>query len=142
MPIQSPPWLTNIPELEISLNQYDKQNTNHQLFQQKYLEITKKYTNHQFYYTDASKNDDGVGFAFINNGTTHLFQMPPYYSVFTGEMMAIEKALQHSMQVMGNIAIVTDSLSSIQSLQQIYPNNASAKIKKLFNMIFKYHRDT
>ena len=71
--------------------------------------------NMQTYYTDGSKNENGVGSAFWSTHHEATFRLNTEASILQAELIAIKKALINSDP--NNATIVhTDSLTSIQAL--------------------------
>ena len=65
-----------------------------------------------------------VGSAFCVNDTSYGFKLPSICSVFTAELFAILKALEHiELQSMRNFLICSDSLSALQAISEIYPSS-------------------
>lgn len=51
------------------------------------------------FYTDASKLDQNVGMSIIvTENTSTTYQLPPKYSIFTAETIAMYKAVQITME--------------------------------------------
>ncbi|XP_073972971.1 uncharacterized protein [Rhodnius prolixus] len=71
-------------------------------------------------YTDGSKNSQGCGAAVVIRDRVYKFSLPPISSVYLAEMYAIYKALVTVGGIVGNIAICSDSTSSLLSLRQMY----------------------
>lgn len=85
--------------------------------------VNYKWKDWDYIFTDASKlSDQGcVGSAFYhkNADISMKFKSPPEASVFTGECIAIMEAISYIKQLhLPRTVIFTDSLSSIQALQQ------------------------
>ena len=74
------------------------------------------------FYTDGSKSSDGVGIGVHAANDDISIKIPSTSSIYTAELLAIEVALEKSMQH-SDSTIFTDSMSSIQGLQDIYSKN-------------------
>ena len=90
-----------------------------------------EYSEYKKIYTDASKTEEGVGSAYITSNTTHQFKLPANSSTFTGEIYALLQALKfinnHDNR---RTIIITDSLSAISGIKQMYPSNPILKLIK------------
>ena len=75
-------------------------------------------------FTDGSKTEEGVGCAFVCGRDTRSFSLPEHSSVFSAELVAIDKALRF-IEVSDDTehAILTDSLSSLLALRAFHPSN-------------------
>ena len=113
-PCRIPPWQLSAPSLDISLAVFKKNEIAPDEFRCLALERISSYTNHDHFYTDGSKTEAGVGCAFINGHVTRSFSLPSHATVFTSELVAIQKALcfMEVSDVISNV-IFTDSLSSL-----------------------------
>jgi ribonuclease HI len=93
-------------------------------------------------YTDASKNQVGVGAAVIWNNTEFLYKLPSSCSIFTAESFAIIKALdlitEHHLQ---DTIIFTDSLSAINNIKNTYnPSDIGLQIQnKIYTLRNTYN---
>lgn len=127
-----PPWTVNIPKCNLRLTEYNKSDTNRsQLITAFNTIIDSKYHNFVKIYTDASKTIDGVGAAFVTHEVPYLFRLPDVSSIFTAELCAIFKAISFTNN--NNIPkalILSDSLSSLLALQDLYPKHPIAKMIK------------
>jgi ribonuclease HI len=76
-------------------------------------------------YTDGSKTDTGTGSAFFvpEFKVFKKYTLPSHTSVYVSELNAIFKALQWIEEIGPNpVAILTDSLSSLQSIESTHGN--------------------
>ncbi|KFM75857.1 hypothetical protein X975_25663, partial [Stegodyphus mimosarum] len=86
-------------------------------------------------FTDGSKMDDNVGCAYVMfQGQEQVAQWKGHLnknnSVFQGEALAIQKAVQHiAYHNIRNAAIVSDSMSALQAIQN--PAHTSTIIKEI-----------
>ncbi|XP_072395106.1 uncharacterized protein [Diabrotica undecimpunctata] len=79
---------------------------------------------HKVLYTDASKNDVGVGSAVVSSlSTTKLIKLPAVCSVYTAELYGIVEAFRMLEPTGRNVAICTDSLSSIQVIKNVFSDH-------------------
>ena len=92
----------------------------------KYENLLKNYPSHETVFTDGSKNENSVGLAVVHHtkkDPTEIIQrLPPEASIFSAEIGALVEALKlikYSSKT--NFLILTDSLSSLQALEQTNP---------------------
>ncbi len=82
--------------------------------------INKKWSKHFQIYTDGSKNPEtgstAAAFHIPEVNYTRQFKLNPNLTVFTSELIAIEKALEFNLlqTVYKQTVILTDSMSAIQ----------------------------
>lgn len=120
-----PPWSLLPPRFNLNLNKYPKNTTHPNIFKQMYHENLATYTQYNNIFTDGSKVNQQTGAAVVYDTELHKFRLPDMASVFTAEAYAILKAteLVNSDTIQRNHLIQTDSLSTIMSIQQLYPEN-------------------
>ena len=88
------------------------------------------YNNHVHYYTDGSKMNNNTAYAFVINDEIFSNRLPSICSVFTAEMYAIYKAVQHVYSTDVEKAVIfSDSLSSLQAIE-----NSSKKCHYMFKL--------
>ena len=117
-PTSIPPWELMTPAIDTSLSSVNKDAVLSVELRAKSLELIASYANHQHVYTDGSKSDTGVGCAFVYGPTTRTFGMPLEATVFSAELVAIQKALSFiEVSDDGSYVIFTDSLSSLSALR-------------------------
>uniref|UniRef100_A0A6P7H008 Uncharacterized protein LOC114348601 n=1 Tax=Diabrotica virgifera virgifera TaxID=50390 RepID=A0A6P7H008_DIAVI len=93
--------------------------------------ILAQYTQENYLYTDASKSEKGVGCAFVHNDYTASYKISNFSTVYTGELFAIYKALEYTINInIDRCLIITDCLSSISSLGTIYPTHPLLRLIK------------
>ena len=116
-PSRIPPWLLSVASIDMSLVSSKKRDTPVLEWRSMALERIAYYDNHVHFYTDGSKTEDGVGCAFVSGVVTRSFTLHSRATVFTSELVAIEKALCF-MEVSSDVSFVifTDSLSSLLAL--------------------------
>ena len=114
-----PPWEFSKPLIDLRMHNRPTYN----YAAQQFLEILNTYTEPCTLYTDGSKNATNVAFAVVNN-TSHFSQsIVPIHSSFSAEALAILKAIEMCQPCNRTTIIVTDSLSTLQSMQNISPKN-------------------
>ena len=117
-----PPWHLVTPSVDVSLSETKKDDVSPELFKARALEHIDSYTNHISAYTDGSKTDEGVGCAFVCGDTTRSFTLPSHASVYTSELIAINKLLCYIQVESGmSYLILSDSLSSLLTISSFYP---------------------
>lgn len=86
--------------------------------------MVSHHENNQIIYTDAAKSTDGVGCAYHSNTTHQMYKLPEDCSIFTAELIAIQKAIEYAVtQSLQNTLICSDSMSSIQAIMNMYSKN-------------------
>ena len=90
------PWILKIPETNVHLAKYPKDQISSIEHRNNFQQLCSKYPNHQKVYTDASKTDEGVGFAIICGNMRKKFHLPKAASTFTAEACAILEAFHHT----------------------------------------------
>ena len=119
---QLPAW--ELPEIlvDTSLLHYPKDQFSSDVIKSKFYEsINEYYLNTQRYYTDGSKNDKGVGCAVATESDNLMYlRLHDDCNVYSAELRAIKMALQVvSLHPNGEYTIISDSLSSLQSIQNV-----------------------
>lgn len=90
--------------------------------------ISSNYPTHIHLYTDGSKDNEGVGAAAIYNNKTLSASLPKIASVYTAELKALMFACtlireDNRDQTTSQYLICSDSLSAVQGLQTMNPEN-------------------
>jgi len=89
-------------------------------FQSRFHIIQNKYDDHQFIYTDASKEDDRVGCTVVCGRQCVVERLPDVASVYKAELRAIYIALHHGISSTGDKFIIcVDSLSCLQAIENL-----------------------
>jgi len=114
--IISPPR-TSTYNINIELNSLHKENTPPNIYKHFLKSNIEHLNDFQEIYTDASKNDEGVGIALIKNNLHTSFKLPPTCSINTAEAVAILMAIKFvNKNENEKYIIVSDSLSSLISI--------------------------
>lgn len=106
--------------------------------QKSFLELTQKYEEFKFIFTDASKTKDNVGCAMIYEEDQQLYNLPEQCSIFSGEAIAILKALSYIQLYyiqdsgMSHWVVATDSWSVLTAIDSPLPSNSL--IKQIINV--------
>ena len=90
---ESPPWQLESPLIIYGLKTVKKVDTNPLVFQVLLNDVQDKYFDHQFLYTDGSKEDHKVGCAVVSNFNIIKRRLPGQSSIYTAELCAILLAL-------------------------------------------------
>lgn len=118
------PWTRHQMSINTSLKRYDKHTTPSILLKNSFIEMINKEALDQEIYTDASKDENAVACSVINSTTTpKSFRISPICSIHTGELFAIYKSLYTPIKPNSKVGILTDSLSSIQAISNIFSRN-------------------
>ncbi|XP_056647604.1 uncharacterized protein LOC130452381 [Diorhabda sublineata] len=122
LPIPStPPWTINIPKFNTSLMRYNKHATPKQLIINDFNDIIMNNHIDLVLYTDASKNETGVGCSVTTSQIAIKSSLiPSTCNVHTGELFSILQAINSISPPYKLVAICTDSLASILSIQNIF----------------------
>ena len=126
-PSLCPPWLLNKPQCNVDLTVFNKTDTPPEIFRQHFRSAVEPYRQYIHIYTDASQSNSGTGcavVAFDSVLNTLKYRLNKFCNVFTGELIAIYKALRYINDHLANQFIIfSDSLSSLQSLVTYQPRN-------------------
>lgn len=101
-------------------------------------EISKKWPNGWYLYTDASKTSDGVGCAFLDpsHNISQQFKLPKFISIYSAEMIAIHQCLAHIKNYSNypnNIIIFSDSQTVIKKLK--YPKFCNKNSEIIYSIL-------
>ncbi|XP_072394987.1 ribonuclease H1-like [Diabrotica undecimpunctata] len=108
-----------------------KNSINSNLIIQHFIDLINSHSDYTVYYTDASKTENGVGVAIINNTEIRKHRIPDTATIFTGELYAIYQALlQANANKVNKMLIVTDSMSSLHLIKKIYTQHPLALLIK------------
>lgn len=120
-----PPWAINKPKFNLTLAQYNKSSTPTNTFRKTYLAEIQQYQQFTNIFTDGSIIDNKTGAGILFNKKEYKFHLPNTAGIFTAEAFSVLKAIELIKQEREdrNFLIHTDSLSVIQSLQQLYTKN-------------------
>ncbi|XP_072375682.1 uncharacterized protein [Diabrotica undecimpunctata] len=119
-----PPWHKQLPNVNTSLCSFNKHDTPKAIMKQLFLDIFNQNQFCKVLYTDASKNDVGVSSAVVSPfSATKLIKLPAVCSVYTAELYGIVEAFRMLKPTDRNVAICTDSLSSIQVIKNMFSDH-------------------
>ncbi|KAB0796566.1 hypothetical protein PPYR_10627 [Photinus pyralis] len=118
------PWATPLIKPNVELTNHPKNSTNPAIYKNLFLEILNRHNDRQIIYTDGSKIKNLVGCAFIHEDNSYQYKLPDAPSVYSAELYSIKEALGYiSRNVYDKFLIVTDSLSALQGLNNMYPQH-------------------
>jgi ribonuclease HI len=128
---ESPPWTLSKPEITTSFSTHTKSTNPNLLISLAKERLDSEYKDFIKVYTDGSKLDNGnVGCAYVipEQDIQKKFRLNNGVSIFTAEVIAIHEALKFleaQQQSNRKIAILSDSKSALQALNQPGKNRIS-----------------
>ncbi|KAI5717307.1 hypothetical protein M8J77_003609 [Diaphorina citri] len=131
-PQTSAPWLIEPPPVDYSLRKFNKDTDSKEEINISFQELLQKTPDSTVVYTDASKNDVAVSSAFCSQDTKFSSRLHPLLSICNAELTAILFAIHFSISAHLNnvnrayLVICSDSLSALQTLQNIFSLNPIA----------------
>ena len=132
----TPPWKLFLPHFDTTLLGIQKENPGTLPMS---LETISKYDTYIKIYTDASKinNKTGIGIYIPSKNCRLSQRTTDDISIFAAELTAIKIALQWSVQQRpeGNIAIFTDSLSSLQAISNHVNSSSKPYIQDTLQLV-------
>lgn len=134
-PFTTTPFWQWSPKINTQLLHFKKNSTSHTTITAIFNEILHtKFHDFKHIYTDASKTNVGVGFAYCSSRTSKCFKLLPEASIFTAETQAIKEALLSTNSTStNNILIISDSLSALLAIEA--PNPSNEIIYQIHNII-------
>ncbi|XP_049945205.1 uncharacterized protein LOC126427073 [Schistocerca serialis cubense] len=118
----APPWHRPRIDLLRDLCEFPKDGTPTLVYRRAFAALCAQMTEATFIYTDGSKTSLGVGSAYIVGDTPNHFRLPDQCSVYTAELYAVLQAVHYIRRHQRiQYVICSDSLSSLLSLQALYP---------------------
>ena len=126
--VSSPPWSLRLPSFRLDLSLFPKNQTNPLQYKQLLLEIINSYPNTTKCYTDGSKLNHTTVCSYSIENSVFSHRLRNSYSVFSAELAAIYFCLEAILQASEskpsrNFLIFSDSLSSLQAINDIYTTN-------------------
>ena len=122
--VSAPPWKNVRPLIDLSLSDGRKDDVPPYEARSRTMEHISSYEDRASVYTDGSKTSDGVGCAFVAGRDTRSFSLPASATVFSAELLAIDKALCFIEVGDEDLhLILTDSLSSLLALRSFNPTD-------------------
>ncbi len=125
---KKPMWKLTPPDIITDLTDYPKTKCAPTVIKQHFHSILAQYENFVLCFMDGSKIENKhTGYAFTVHTNTFSFKLNNFYSNFTAELLAIFHCLVYIKNEMSTVnnkfLILTDSLSSLQSLQNIFSDH-------------------
>ena len=136
---KTPPWEYVPPQVNFSLNELNKKNTDQSIFRSNLQEILENYNPEIQIYTDGSKSSNGqVACAMYTKEKTLSTRLPDNSTVFSAELTAIKQALKYiKTSKHETFMILSDSLSSLQAIDnEKWDNPIIQSILELNQQIF------
>ena len=134
-----------VPVVHFDLTSYKKDTTNPEIYKQLYLQLISEYPLSENVFTDGSKTEDGVAAAAVSTkqiNKTFTCRLPDDSSVYTAELRAILLALKHVYYSKGKSFLISDSLSSLQSIFNLkYDHPALVQILDLYTEMTRDGRE-
>lgn len=114
-----PPW--RIDKLRICTHMYSikKNQYPHTVIKDIFTDHLNNHGNQLHIYTDGSKTNEGVGYAYQTPNHSQKCRIPTEASIYTAELLAIRDAIEYATSIQQNynsIVIFTDSRSAIEGL--------------------------
>jgi kelch-like protein 2/3 len=120
-----PSWRLHNVKICKNLFHIKKSSITSQELKAKFNEHREEHHRESFHlYTDGSKTDDGVGYAYVCHEVEYSRHIQAEASIFTAELLAIYDALSYAETVDNpSITIFSDSRSAIQALAKYLNKN-------------------
>jgi len=122
---QHAPWVRGRFTLDTSMQKFEKDN-NDRVIQSEFLEMQQNRFQHLTpIFTDGSKMAEKTGCGIITPAESITIRLPNHTSIYTAELYALLHALDWNtnQENSEDVAVYTDSLSSIQALENLYLTN-------------------
>lgn len=120
----TPPWLRKLPQINISLSKYKKEDTAPSMYRTLFLEQMDLYNEHLVIYTDGSKSDNGTGAAIVIGVDSFFWILNQESSILNAELYAIWQALLYfSQSSFEKCLVCTDSLTATLSTKNRFSAN-------------------
>ena len=128
-PMSIPPWRVLPVNICKQLYSYKKNEFSPAELRNIFCEHLCEHSASMCIYTDGSKTDDGVGYAYVWGNNIVSRRVQPYTSSCTAELLAIYDSLAVDVDNQYNdITILTDSRSSIEAICRYNHSNALIKM--------------
>ncbi|KAI5747382.1 hypothetical protein M8J77_014049 [Diaphorina citri] len=132
-PLNHTPWTSPSPTVHYDLLKFTKNNEFHQKIQSEFRELSAKFSDLKPIYTDASKNETSVSAAFCTEDSKFNVRLSPLLSICNAELMSILYAIHFILNVCQSqtfllkFMLYSDSLSALQSIQNVFSSNPIAQ---------------
>lgn len=119
----TPPWA--FPQSNIRLDLTEVSKLNNTTIRQHVTKLLKEFHNHILCLTDGSKYNQNTAYAYTINGQLTAHRIRNSASIYSAELIAILACLAHiaQLETHRNYILLTDSLSSLQSLTNPFSTN-------------------
>ena len=125
------PWLLHPPKIRYDITKLPK--SNNIVFRKHILELIAEFPNFILCVTDGSKINQRTAYAYSINNHIHSARIRNSATVYSAELNAILACLSHlSVMPPNNYLLLTDSLSSLKSLQDPFSTNPLIQRIQLF----------
>ena len=115
---QIPPWIIKKPKVILQLSELPKTKTHPSTYIEKFHTILLHHPDHQYIFTDSTKDNNKTACAAVLNKTILKKGLPKESSIFTAEIYAIDLAQDIiSKKKYCKYIIFSDSLSVLTSLK-------------------------
>ena len=113
-----PPWEFQKPKMNYDMHSGKKRDTDPFDYQVSFHDIQAKYHDHDFIYTDGSKDGNKVGYGVVYKHHIIKRRLPNICSIYTAELKAILHALKGIERLSKyRFIICVDSLSALQAIE-------------------------
>ena len=123
------PWTSPNISICSSLYSINKSSLSTTELKTMYQQHLSQHHDTYFIYSDGSRCDERSGYGVYADDFSVSRRVHGGSSIFTTELLGIMEAVKHSKSVRQSvITIITDSRSSIQSINSLYPTNAIVRL--------------
>lgn len=114
-----------LPQIDMDVVGCSKNVIPHTIIRGIFRDVVSKYPAHTLLFTDGSKSDAGVGAAAVSGNVKKTESLPSMATVFTAEVRALHLAVAiiNERDTVGNFLICTDSLSTIEAINDVRTND-------------------
>lgn len=121
-----PPWTIGELKIDSLTTTIPKMNMSPLMFQNEFFCKVSEYPGYYFIYTDGSKYVNSVGCAVFSEQYQKQLRLPDNSTIFSAELIAIISAIEYALEndTYFKYLIISDSISSLQALQNPFSENA------------------
>ena len=137
----SPPWRINCLNTCQDMFTYTKNEIPQDTLRNIFNHHARSHTNSYQIFTDGSKTEEGVGYAYTCMDHSHQCRISRIATIFTAELFAIRDAVNYAesnLQNLQTITIHSDSKSAIQAISSPHPKNPI--IHQIQTLIINSHK--
>ena len=122
-----PIWDSKPVTVGFTLSEFDKSSSSSPIFESRFNELRQKYSDFCHIYTDGSKVERKVAYAYVCPYGTRSYRLRDDCSIFTAEVKAIDKALKYlKVSSVERFVIFSDSMSVLQAIESQESKNPFA----------------